>query len=169
VSSLTLAVCFVMCVMALLMDTGSAVCIFVCVAMIDVDLLGMLYLWDVKLHSVSFSGLIMSIGLSIDYNIHIAHAFLDGKGSVEQKTKHALDLMGGSVLKGGLTTFTGTVVLSMASSTVFRIFFKLCFGTVVLGILHGMLLIPILLGFYVTIFPNKGGVGSVVKVAASEE
>jgi Niemann-Pick C1 protein len=157
VVSLATCVAVVMGLMTLLMDTGSAVCIFVCVAFVDVDLLGMLYMWDVKLSSVSFSGLIMSIGLSIDYNIHIAHAFLDARGDVATRTKHALDLMGPSVLKGGLTTFIGTVVLSNASSTVFRIFFKLCFGTVLLGVAHGVVLMPILLGWYITVFPSKGG------------
>ena len=91
--------------------------------------------------------MVMSIGLSVDYNVHIAHAFLHGSGStLEERTKYTLDLMGGSVLKGGLTTFMGTVVLSMASSTAFRIFFKVCFGTVVFGILHGVFLMPVLLG-----------------------
>jgi Niemann-Pick C1 protein len=112
----------------------------------------MLYLWDVTLSSVSFSGLVMSIGLSIDYNVHVAHAFLHGKGkTVELRTRYAYDMIGFTVLKGGLTTLAGTIVLSMASSTVFRIFFKICFGTVVSGILHGLILMPCLLGWYVTI------------------
>jgi len=159
--SLSTCVAVVMALMLFLMDVGSSVCIFVCVAFVDMDLLGMMYYWDVKLSSISFSGLIMSIGLSVDYNIHIAHAFLEGKGGVVERTKHALDLMGPSVLKGGLTTFMGTVVLSQASSTVFRIFFKICFGTVVFGIAHGILLMPVLLGWYVTVFPA----GGVVKVS----
>ncbi|GMI40014.1 hypothetical protein TrCOL_g2026 [Triparma columacea] len=136
-----------------LMDIGSAICIFVCVIFIDIDLLGMLYFWNVKLSSVAFTGLVMSIGLSVDYNVHIAHAFIHGKGNtLQEKTKNALDSMGIPVLKGGLTTFVGTVVLSMASSTAFHIFFKVCFGTVVFGVLHGIFLMPVLLGFYVEMF-----------------
>jgi hypothetical protein len=146
--SLLTCVAVVMVLMIMLMDTGSAVCIFVCVLFVDMDLLGMAYFWNVKLSSISFSGLIMSIGLSIDYNIHIAHAFLDGKGGVAERTMHALNLMGPSVCKGGLTTFFGTAVLSFASSTVFRIFFKMCLGTVIYGILHGVVLMPVLLGWY---------------------
>ena len=127
--------------------------------------LGMLYLWDVKLSSVSFTGMVMSIGLSVDYNVHIAHAFLHGKGdTLEQRTKYTLDLMGGSVLKGGLTTFVGTVVLSMASSTAFRIFFKVVFGTVTFGILHGVFLMPVLLGLAFPCFQGCGGHGAKVAV-----
>jgi len=151
--TLSIAVAVVCALMCGLMDTGSAVCIFICVLFIDIDLLGMLYFWDVKLSSVAFTGLVMSIGLSVDYNVHIAHAFIHGKGNtLVEKTKNALDEMGVPVLKGGLTTFIGTVVLSAASSTAFRIFFKVCFGTVVFGVLHGMLLMPVLLGLYVELF-----------------
>ena len=155
IQSLSIAVAVVMALMLVLMDTGSACCVFICVAFVDMNLLGMLYLWDVKLSSVSFSGLLMSVGLSIDYNIHIAHAFFDGTGGVEERTRHALDLMGPSVLKGGLTTLIGTVVLSSASSTVFRIFFKITFGTVIYGVVHGVILMPILLGHYITLFPSE--------------
>ena len=103
--------------MVLLMETGAACIIFVCVLFIDMNLLGMLYLWDVPLSIVSFSAMIMSIGLSIDYNIHIAHAFLHGKGdTVEARTRYTLDSMGGSVLKGSFTTLAGTIILSNASS-----------------------------------------------------
>ncbi|GMH91711.1 hypothetical protein TL16_g12132 [Triparma laevis f. inornata] len=160
--SLTFALAVVLILMILLMDSGAAVCIFFCVLFIDIDLLGMLYYWGVTLSSVSFTGLVMSIGLSVDYNVHIAHAFLHGEGTtIQERTKYTLDLMGGSVLKGGLTTFVGTVVLSMASSTAFRIFFKVCFGTVVFGIIHGVLLMPILLGYLIDLKPSIGS-----KVAA---
>ncbi|GMH78000.1 hypothetical protein TrST_g10604 [Triparma strigata] len=153
--NLSFALAVVLILMVLLMDSGAAVCIFFCVLFIDIDLLGMLYLWGVTLSSVSFTGLVMSIGLSVDYNVHIAHAFLHGEGeTLQERTKYTLDLMGGSVLKGGLTTFIGTVVLSMASSTAFRIFFKICFGTVVFGIIHGVFLMPILLGYLITMKPS---------------
>jgi predicted RND superfamily exporter protein len=149
IQSLSFAVIVVMLLMIILMDTVAAAIIFLCVISVDLNLLAMLYFWDVALSSISFSGLIMSIGLSIDYNVHVAHAFLHGKGkTVEARTRYAYDMIGLTVLKGGLTTLAGTVVLSNASSTVFRIFFKVCFGTVVSGILHGMVLMPCLLGIY---------------------
>lgn len=83
---------------------------------------------------------------------YFTHRARFARHPVQEKTKNALDSMGIPVLKGGLTTFVGTVVLSMASSTAFRIFFKVCFGTVVFGVLHGIFLMPVLLGFYVEMF-----------------
>lgn len=82
--TLSIAVAVVCALMCGLMDLGSAICIFVCVIFIDIDLLGMLYFWNVKLSSVAFTGLVMSIGLSVDYNVHIAHAFIHGKGNTLQ-------------------------------------------------------------------------------------
>ena len=54
-------------------------------------------------------------------------------------------LMGGAVLKGGFTTFLGTLILSFTSSLIFRTFFKLLFSTVVLGVLHGLYFAPVAL------------------------
>ena len=53
--------------------------------------------------------------------------------------------MGGAVLKGGFTTFLGTLILSFTSSLIFRTFFKLLFSTVVLGVLHGLYFAPVAL------------------------
>ena len=53
--------------------------------------------------------------------------------------------MGAPVLKGGFTTFLGTLVLSFTSSLIFRTFFKLLFSTVVLGVLHGLYFAPVAL------------------------
>lgn len=54
-------------------------------------------------------------------------------------------MMGGAVLKGGFTTFLGTIVLSFTSSLIFRTFFKLLFSTVILGVLHGLYFAPVVL------------------------
>ena len=86
--TLSIAVAVICALMVVLMDTGSAICIFACVFFIDIDLLGMLYFWNVKLSSVAFTGLVMSIGLSVDYNVHIAHAFIHGAGTtLKDRTK----------------------------------------------------------------------------------
>ncbi len=138
--------------MLIFMDLPSAVAILICICMIDIDLMGMMYIWNVNINSVSFAGLVMSVGLSIDYNVHIAHAFLHSNAkSVAKKTADAMDLMGMSVLKGAATTLLGSCVLGFASSTVFRIFFKVCFGTVIFGSLHGILFLPVILGFYMKV------------------
>jgi len=57
----------------------------------------------------------------------------------------ALDEVGGAVLLGGMTTFVGVLPLAFASSFIYRVFFRLFFAIVSLGILHGFVVVPCLL------------------------
>lgn len=56
------------------------------------------------------------------------------------------------MIKGGFTTILGVLVIAFASSTAFRTFFTMISFTVLLGLLHGMALLPILLT-YATVLP----------------
>lgn len=81
----------------------------------------------------------------MDYCVHIGHAFAHATGKGDERVRHALHTMASSVFKGGLTTFIGVMMLSIASSDAFRTFFKMLFCTVVLGVYHGLVVLPVLL------------------------
>jgi len=55
--------------------------------------------------------------------------------------------MGSSVIHGGASTFIAVMILSMAKSYVFMVFFKMWFGIVVFGMSNGFILLPVILSF----------------------
>ena len=61
---------------------------------------------------------------------------------------------------GGVTTFLGTLLLVFASSDIFYTFFVIFFGIVVLGISHGLILLPVVLSL---IGPEEQVTTSIVK------
>lgn len=151
-SSCGLAILGVFLVMCLSTSMLIALWVALCVAMIDVDLLLVVYLWSMRLNSITYTCLVMACGLAVDYCVHIGHAFehalrSDPRMTPRDAAKTALVRMGASVFQGGFTTFLGTLVIAIASSVAFRTFFRLIFATVLLGVSHGMLLLPVLLAY----------------------
>ena len=54
--------------------------VMLCVILVDVDILGLMWLWGLTIDSVAIINLVLAIGLSVDYCVHVAHAFLQHDG-----------------------------------------------------------------------------------------
>ena len=160
-------------VVAVFCDVRAAVACTTTVLIIDIDLVGLMAAWDVPLNAVAFTVIVMGVGLCVDYCVHMAHGFAHSRGTPMQRVDGAFRMMGTAVVKGGITTFLGILLLAGASSDVFRTFFKLFFGTVAFGVLHGLLLTPVLLALIYTAFPPKdadlSSVGAVAPAPAAAE
>jgi len=122
--------------------------VFLCVGMTIADILGVMFYWDLVVDNVAVIMLVLAVGLSVDYSAHVGHAFMTKQGTNEERVIAALGDIGAAVLNGALSTFLAVVLLSQSESYVFRVLFRLFFATVVLGVGHGMILLPILL-YYV--------------------
>lgn len=112
-----------------------------------VNILGYMTLWDVDLNGVSVVNLVLSVGLSVDYSAHIGHAFMHKQGTRVERAILAVSQMGISVINGAFSTFLAVCLLSLSTSYVFVVFFKMFFLTCVFGALHGVVFFPVLLSF----------------------
>ena len=150
--SIAFALVSVYVVMCLSTSPVIAAWVTLCVAFIDADLLLVIYLSGELLNSITYTCLIMSCGLAVDYCVHIGHSFEHALRSgldvsTRAAAREAIVRMGASVFQGGMTTLLGTLTLAIASSVAFRTFFLCVFCTVVLGVAHGVVFLPVVLGY----------------------
>ncbi|KAA0150936.1 hypothetical protein FNF31_06937 [Cafeteria roenbergensis] len=141
---LAIAACFVV-VLIFIAHPTTAILVTLAVALVLVDILGVCTWWDVSLNGVSVVNLTLAIGLSVDYSAHIAHAFMHKHGTRNERVTLALSEMGVSVINGGASTFLAVVVLAASNSYIFTVFFKVFFLSVVFGLAHGLVFLPVVL------------------------
>ncbi|KAJ3432115.1 patched domain-containing protein [Anaeramoeba flamelloides] len=127
----------------------NAILIILTIIMIDVDLYGFLWLMGLTIESVSSVCLIMSVGFAVDYAVHIIHCYTTSKQKTrKEKVIQSITKIGSSVLLGGLTTFFGlTPIILFATSEIFRILVKILYATIISGLLHGFVFLPVVLQF----------------------
>ncbi|KAF8013214.1 hypothetical protein BT93_I1169 [Corymbia citriodora subsp. variegata] len=77
----------------------SSVIMLVVLAMIVVDLMGVMALLNIQLNAVSVVNLVMSIGIAVEFCVHIIQAFLVCPGDRSQRMQGALITMGASVFR----------------------------------------------------------------------
>jgi len=123
----------------------AALLVTLCVVLVDVDILGLMNMWDLTIDSVSIIQLVLAVGLSVDYSAHIAHAFVVAKGTRQERADKAVSEMGTAVVHGATSTFLAVCVLGGSKSYIFRVFFKQFFGICLFGAAHGLMFLPVLL------------------------
>ena len=108
-----------------------------------------MYAIGIVIDSVSVINVVLAVGLSIDYSAHVGHCFMvKGGNSNDDRATEALADIGSSVLNGALSTFLAVAVLLFSTSYVFKTLATQFALTVCLGVLHGLVLLPVLLALF---------------------
>ena len=110
-----------------------------------IDVVALMWLWNLSVNSVSIVNLVLAIGLAVDYSAHVAHAFMSAQGTLDERACKAMQEMGSDVIHGACSTFLAVLVLSTSKSYIFVAMFQQFFGICVFGALHGLLLLPVVL------------------------
>ena len=124
-----------------------SLCITVVVAMIEVDVLGAMQIWDLKLNPVSLVNLLMAMGISIEFCVHIGYAFTRSQGRRHDRAYRAIVEMFPVVFSGiSMFKLLLVTVLGVTSGQIFKVYYfnMYCF-MLVLGVTHALIFLPVFL------------------------
>uniref|UniRef100_A0A8C5U662 SSD domain-containing protein n=1 Tax=Malurus cyaneus samueli TaxID=2593467 RepID=A0A8C5U662_9PASS len=157
--SVVLACTFLVCALFLL-NPWTAGIIVVVLALMTVELFGMMGLIGIKLSAVPVVILIASVGIGVEFTVHVALAFLTAMGDRNHRAVLALEHMFAPVLDGAVSTLLGVLMLAGSEfDFIVRYFFAVLAILTILGVLNGLVLLPVLLSFfgpYPEVSPTNG-------------
>ena len=114
-------------------------------------------LWGINLDGVALINLIMCIGFSVDFSAHICYHYMTaeaeevGGASIlhsSTRIRASLYALGLPIIQGAASTILGVFGLAFANCYLFVTFFKMIFLVILLGALHGLVLLPVLLSIF---------------------
>ncbi|XP_041956873.1 NPC1-like intracellular cholesterol transporter 1 [Alosa sapidissima] len=149
--SLCLLPTFVVCCILLGLDLRSGLLNLLTIVMITVDTVGVMTLWGIDFNAVSLINLVTAVGISVEFVSHLTRSFaLSVQPTHVERAKEATANMGSAVLAGvAMTNLPGIVVLAFAKAQLIQIFFfRLNLVITLLGLVHGLIFLPVLLSFF---------------------
>lgn len=153
----------------------SSLALVITIFLILINIGGILSIWNVSLNAVSLVNLIICMGLSVEFCIHITKGYGKSPSSLNDnedindnndiydqfmalsplksprviKSYNALVNIGGSVLGGiTITKFIGIAVLAFTRSKIFEVYyFRMWLSLIFIAAIHSLCLLPVLLSY----------------------
>ncbi len=126
----------------------AVVCVIVSMTSVVLGFLGFLKFWKLSLSAIKTIQLLIAVGLCLNFTVHLSHSFMIATGkSRKERVSMALEKVGGIIMNEAISLFLGILMLAFGSSYLFTSFFKCMVDVIALGLLHSMVLLPVLLTF----------------------
>ncbi|XP_064415511.1 protein patched homolog 1 [Latimeria chalumnae] len=109
--SVVLACTFLVCALLLLNPWTAGIIVFI-LAMMTVELFGIMGLIGIKLSAIPVVILIASVGIGVEFTVHIALGFLTAIGSRSLRSAMTLEHMFAPVVDGAISTLLGVLMLA---------------------------------------------------------
>ncbi|XP_012371918.1 protein patched homolog 2 isoform X3 [Octodon degus] len=141
-----LLVCTFLACALLLLSPWTAALIVVVLAMVTVELFGVMGFLGIKLSAIPVVILVASVGIGVEFTVHVALGFLTSQGSRNLRAAQALEHTFAPVTDGAVSTLLGLLMLASSNfDFIVRYFFMVLTALTLLGLLHGLVLLPVLL------------------------
>jgi len=142
---LAFAVCCVI-IMVMIRNFRVALLVLIALALAMLDFVGYYAMWGADINSITCVFILLSLGLAVDHSAHVAHMFNHSYGTASQRATQALIRIGPSVASAVLSTLVAILTLSTTCDYGFKMFFRSLLLINIFGGIHGLLLLPVLLG-----------------------
>lgn len=126
------------------------------IAMIVLEIFGMMGAMEIKFSAIPAVTLIMAVGMAVQFVSHLVLGFIvEPVGDKNARTIIALQRLLHPILQGGVSTFVSIVLLGFSTFKFIKLYIFAVFVMVCLvGILNGLVLLPVVLSL---IGPSAAG------------